>query len=151
MAPGTFVGELREYLGRWDKASKPAREKMLAEFVRHSRHMTGPELEREFGNGASLLLTRICAFLKTRVHAGDASIGTALQALAVFLGAASGHRFLLEFLDTGGLQMTIQMLTNKKIAEAASCSIPALYAHWLQPVRAGGREAGQNAQLAGVH
>jgi hypothetical protein len=60
-------------------------------------------------------------------------------------------RFLLEFLDTGGLQMTIQMLTNKKIAEAASCSIPALYAHWLQPVRAGGREAGQNAQLAGVH
>jgi hypothetical protein len=118
MAPGTFVGELRQYLGRWDKASKPAREKMLAEFVRHSRHMTGPELEREFGNGASLLLTRICAFLKTRVHAGDTSIGTALQALAVFLGAASGHRFLLEFLDTGGLQMTIQMLTNKKIAEA---------------------------------
>ena len=47
-----------------------------------------------------------------------ASAQSALQALAVFLGAASGHRFLLEFLDTGGLQMTTQMLTNKKIAEA---------------------------------
>ena len=123
MAPGTgsgalFVGELREYLSRWDKASKSAREKMLAEFVKNSRNMTGPELEREFGNGASLLLTRICAFLKTRVHAGEASIGTALQALSIFLSAASGHRFLLEFLDTGGLQMTIEMMSNNKIAEA---------------------------------
>jgi len=42
-------GELREYLGRWDKASKLARERMLAEFVKNSRNMTGPELEREFG------------------------------------------------------------------------------------------------------
>jgi len=41
----------------------------------------------------------------------------ALQALGVFLGAASGHRFLLEFLDTGGLQMTIQMIKTSKIAE----------------------------------
>jgi len=45
-------GELRDYLGRWDKASKPAREKMLAEFVKNSRNMTGPELEREFGVNA---------------------------------------------------------------------------------------------------
>lgn len=67
--------------------------------------------------GASLLLTRICAFLKTRVHGGEAAIGMALQALSVFLGAASGHRFLLEFLDTGGLQMTIQMIKTSKIAE----------------------------------
>jgi len=54
MAPHTgalFVGELREYLARWDKASKAGRERMLTDFVKHSRNMTGPELEREFGNG----------------------------------------------------------------------------------------------------
>jgi hypothetical protein len=114
-----FVGELREYLTKWDKASKPTREKMLAEFVKKSRNMTGPELEREFGNGASLLLTRICALLKTRVHGGDDPImGMALHALAIFTGASSGHRFLLEFLDTGGLQMTIHIITNQKVAEA---------------------------------
>ena len=43
-----FVGELCEYLGRWDKASKPAREKMLAEFVKNCRNMTGPELKPRF-------------------------------------------------------------------------------------------------------
>ena len=54
MAPGApagslFVGELREYLARWDRSGKSAREKMLVEFVRNTRNMTGPELEREFG------------------------------------------------------------------------------------------------------
>jgi hypothetical protein len=131
------VGELREYLTRWDKANKATREKMLLEFVKNSRNMTGPELEREFGNGASLLLTRICAFLKTRVHGREvlpdnqatpsvasratrpspAIIGTSLQAISVFLSAASGHRFLLEFLDTGGLQMTLQLMKDQTIAE----------------------------------
>lgn len=58
-ASGTlFVGELREYLARWDKASKAGRERMLADFVKHSRNMTGPELEREFGNGMSTALVR---------------------------------------------------------------------------------------------
>ena len=51
------------------------------------------------------------------MHRGTASLGTALQALAVFLGAASGHRFLLEFLDTGGLQMTLQMMGDENVAE----------------------------------
>jgi hypothetical protein len=40
-AGGLFVGELREYLSRWDKATKGQREKMLAEFVKNSRNMTG--------------------------------------------------------------------------------------------------------------
>jgi hypothetical protein len=74
--------------------------------------------ERLLLAGASLLLTRICAFLKTRVHGSEAAIGMALQALGIFLGAASGHRFLLEFLDTGGLQMTIQMIQASKNAES---------------------------------
>ena len=116
-AGSLFVGELREYLARWDRSGKSAREKMLVEFVRNTRNMTGPELEREFGNGASLLLTRICAFLKTRVHRGEVSISSALQALSIFLSAASGHRFLLEFLDTGGLQMTLGLMTNDRIGE----------------------------------
>ena len=61
MAPsGTlFVGELREYLARWDKASKTGRERMLTDFVKHSRNMTGPELEREFGNGTPRALRRL--------------------------------------------------------------------------------------------
>jgi len=57
----------------------------------HQCPAQGPELEKEFGNGASLFLTRICAYLRT-VNMTGGPVGLALQAISVFVGSASGHR-----------------------------------------------------------
>ena len=40
-----------------------------------------------------------------------------MQAIAVFVSAASGHRFLAEFLDVGGLEMVLGMLSDTKLSE----------------------------------
>lgn len=48
----------------WDKGSKTIRQKILAQLVEKLPNATGPELEKEFGNGASLILLRISAWLR---------------------------------------------------------------------------------------
>lgn len=46
------------------QGGRNVREKILEEFIAHNRNKTGPQLERELGNGASLFLTRISAWLR---------------------------------------------------------------------------------------
>jgi hypothetical protein len=53
-------GVLRE----WDKGSKSVRKRMLLDFISQNRNKTGPELEQEFAQAASLFLTRLTALLK---------------------------------------------------------------------------------------
>lgn len=48
----------------WDTADRSSRLKILLDFVERNQGKTGPQLELELGNGASLFLTRISAWLR---------------------------------------------------------------------------------------
>lgn len=81
--------------------------------------MQGPELEKEFGNGASLFLTRICAYLRT-VNMTGGAVGLALQAISVFVGAASGHRCPLSPLPSSVRLLSPQSFPNAPLLATAS-------------------------------
>jgi len=100
---------LQRELHRWDKGSKHVRVTMLKAFLVRNRHKTGPQLEKEFGNGASLFLTRISSWLRLNYLLGFA-VGLQLEAVAVFVAASSGHRFLTEFLEVGGIITVLEIL-----------------------------------------
>ena len=53
---------------------------------------TGPQLERELNNGASLLLTRVSAWLRLTYLLGY-DLALQLRAIGVFVSAASGNRY----------------------------------------------------------
>merc|ERR1711977_669780 len=71
---------------------------MLKAFLERNRHKTGPQLEKELGNGASLFLTRVSSWLRLNYLLGFA-IGAQLEVITVFVAASSGHHFLTEFLE----------------------------------------------------
>jgi len=53
------------YLTRtWDQGNKSVRQRILQEFIKDNKNKTGPQLEKELNNGASLFLTRITAWLR---------------------------------------------------------------------------------------
>lgn len=123
MAPLRSLDELRGLLSKWDHSSRPQRQNILREFIKNGRNMTGPELEKEFWNGASLFLTRICAYLRT-INMSNGPVGLSLQAISVFVGAASGHRFLVEFIEGGGLPVVADILRKESVSEVR------VFFHW---------------------
>ncbi|KAJ3124126.1 hypothetical protein HK100_011355 [Physocladia obscura] len=101
----------------WDQGNKYVREKILQEFVTSNRNKTGPQLEKELGNGASLFLTRITAWLRL-TYLLNFNISLQLQAISIFISAASGSRFLAEFLEVGGVLTVLELLGLAQIKEA---------------------------------
>ena len=55
-------------------------------------------LEKEFGNGSSLFLTRVSAWLRLTYLLGY-SLSYQLETIAIFMRASSGHKYLSEFID----------------------------------------------------
>ena len=51
-------------LEEWDKGSKAVRRQILQDFIAHNYNKTGPELEAEFAEAASLFLARLTAWLR---------------------------------------------------------------------------------------
>ncbi|KAI8922132.1 armadillo-type protein [Powellomyces hirtus] len=100
----------------WDRGNRPIREKILQEFVKHNRNKTGPQLEREFSNGASLFLTRLSAYLRLSYLLGH-SLALQMQAINIFISASSGHRFLAEFLEVGGVLTVLEILGLAQVKE----------------------------------
>jgi len=100
---------LQRELQRWDKGSKHVRVQMLKAFLARNRHKTGPQLEKEFSNGASLFLTRVSSWLRLNYLLGFA-VALQLEVIAVFAAASSGHRFLTEFLEVGGIITVLEIL-----------------------------------------
>lgn len=47
-----------------NQGARPVRERILREFIATNKNKTGPQLERDFGNSASLFLVRITAWLR---------------------------------------------------------------------------------------
>ena len=61
---GTAISNVNSLLREWDKGSKTVRARILADFINNNMAKTGPELESEFAQAASLFLTRITAWLR---------------------------------------------------------------------------------------
>ncbi|KAJ3044224.1 hypothetical protein HDV00_002902 [Rhizophlyctis rosea] len=101
----------------WDRGNHAVRARILADFVAKNQNKTGPQLEREFANGASLFLTRITAWMRLTYLLGrDLSIQ--LQAVNIFIAASSGHRFLAEFLEVGGVLTVLEILNLPQVKES---------------------------------
>ena len=60
----TAISKVHSLLQEWDKGSRTVRKQILMDFARQNKNKTGPELEAEFAQSASLFLTRITAWLR---------------------------------------------------------------------------------------
>ena len=58
------VSKVMELIHEWDKGSKSVRRQILQDFVAQNHNKTGPELEAEFAQAASLFLARLTAWLR---------------------------------------------------------------------------------------
>ncbi|KAI8613915.1 armadillo-type protein [Chytriomyces sp. MP71] len=111
--PSAFFMQLSK---TWDRGNRNMRERILQEFVDNNKNKTGPQLEIEFGNGASLFLTRVTAWLRL-TYLLNFNISLQLQAISIFVSAASGSRFLAEFLEVGGVLTVLELLGLSQVKE----------------------------------
>jgi len=58
------TSRLTSLLHDWDTGSKSVRRRILQDFVAQNQRRTGPELEAEFADAASLFFTRITSWIR---------------------------------------------------------------------------------------
>lgn len=112
----TAISKVTGLLQEWDKGSKATRKLILQDFIAQNYNKTGPELEAEFAQAASLYLTRLTAWLRLTYMIGTC-LNEQLKALQIFLSASSGHKFLAEFLEVGGVLTVLEILGLKQAKE----------------------------------
>ncbi|EGF80626.1 hypothetical protein BATDEDRAFT_24394 [Batrachochytrium dendrobatidis JAM81] len=92
----------------WDKGNRSVREKILREFVASNDNKIGPQIEKEFGNGASLFLTRISAWL--RLTQRDKA-----EALRLIQCVANSGRKYKEFIcESFGVRQVTECLSKSR-------------------------------------
>ena len=104
------LSSLQAFVAAWDGGRESTRLRLAAGFVEKYRDNANPLVERDFGQGGSLLLTRFSAWLRLSYVFGK-HLGLKLGVLSVFLRAADGQRFLAEFLEVGGLSTVLHILS----------------------------------------
>ncbi|KFP25217.1 Uncharacterized protein C1orf228, partial [Colius striatus] len=102
------IRKLMGFLQEWDHAHQAARSCILDNFIKSNIGKTEPALELEFSQGASLFLARLTAWLRM-TYMYSTCLAKLLKAIGIFLSAASGHRYLLEFLEVGGISILLQI------------------------------------------
>uniref|UniRef100_A0A452HYM4 Uncharacterized protein n=1 Tax=Gopherus agassizii TaxID=38772 RepID=A0A452HYM4_9SAUR len=110
------ISRLMGFLQEWDNASKAARSHMLDNFIKANQGKTGPELELEFSQGASLFLARLTSWLRLTYMYGI-YLDQQLKSIGIFLSAASSHRYLIEFLEIGGVLTLLEILGLNQLKE----------------------------------
>eukprot|EP00462_Mataza_sp_D1_P020624 CAMPEP_0175133208 /NCGR_PEP_ID=MMETSP0087-20121206/7513_1 /TAXON_ID=136419 /ORGANISM="Unknown Unknown, Strain D1" /LENGTH=1101 /DNA_ID=CAMNT_0016415669 /DNA_START=189 /DNA_END=3494 /DNA_ORIENTATION=- len=108
---------LQEVLLRWDKASRWARKNFLERFCRSFASATAPQLDLAFDNGASLVLMRIITWLRL-TFAFRYCLSLQLHSVHIFLKAVSGSKFVAEFVEVGGLNVLLEIISSEKLEEA---------------------------------
>ena len=109
-------GRLERFLRSWDTGTRSSRIRQLEEFIHRCADMTGPQLEEELESGASLVLARVSSWLRLSYALGH-SVALQLRAIAVFVSASSGQRFLAEFVEVGGIATVIEILSLPQLPE----------------------------------
>ncbi|KAF6026958.1 C1orf228 [Bugula neritina] len=112
----TAVSKVMNLLHEWDRGSKAVRHKILLNFIEQNKNKTGPELDSEFAEAASLFLTRLTAWLRLTYMIGT-SLTQQLQAITIFVSSSSGHKFLSEFIEVGGVLTLLEILGLKQSKE----------------------------------
>lgn len=112
----TAISKVMALLQEWDKGSKVTRKKILQDFIVQNQNRTGPELEQEFAQAASLFLARLTAWLRLTYMIGT-SLNEQLKAISIFLSASSGHKFMAEFLEVGGVLTLLEIIGLKQARE----------------------------------
>lgn len=107
---------LQERLRRWDHGNRASRLHQLGEFIQQHANASGPQLDAEMDNGASLFLARITSWLRLSYALGH-SVALQLQAVSVFVSSSSGQRFLAEFVEVGGVATVIEILRLTSIPD----------------------------------
>ncbi|XP_078264085.1 armadillo-like helical domain containing protein 1 [Rhinoraja longicauda] len=110
------ISKFMSFLQDWDHGTKDIRHQILKDFINTSKGKTSPELELQFAQGASLFLTRLTAWLRITYMVGTC-VTEQLQAIGIFLSAASGHRYLIEILEVGGILTLLEILKLKQLQE----------------------------------
>ncbi|XP_048760095.1 armadillo-like helical domain containing protein 1 [Ostrea edulis] len=110
------ISKIMGLLQEWDKGSKVVRQKILQDFIAQNQHKTGPELEQEFAQAASLFLTRLTAWLRLTYMIGTC-LNDQLKAVSIFLSASSGHKYMAEFLEVGGVLTLLEIIGLKQAKE----------------------------------
>ena len=103
-------------LRTWDGGSRSVRVKILQNFVADCNGMSAPQLERELGNSASLLLARVSSWLRLTYALGQ-PVALQLRAVRIFVGASSGQRFLAEYVEVGGLATLVEIIALKQLSD----------------------------------
>ncbi|XP_062835718.1 armadillo-like helical domain containing protein 1 isoform X4 [Anolis carolinensis] len=112
------VSRLISFLQEWDGTGKVTRSHILENFILANKGKTGPELEMEFSQGASLFLARITAWLRLTYMYGTC-LDQQLKSIGIFLSAANGQRYIIEFLEIGGVLTLLEILGLKQLKEEA--------------------------------
>ncbi|NXO49044.1 ARMD1 protein, partial [Aramus guarauna] len=110
------IRKLMVFLQEWDSAHKVARSRILDNFIKSSNGKTEPELELEFSQGASLFLARLTAWLRM-TYMYSTCLNKLLKSIGIFLSAASGRRYLIEFLEIGGVLILLEILGLNHLKE----------------------------------
>uniref|UniRef100_A0A8B9PL61 Armadillo like helical domain containing 1 n=1 Tax=Apteryx owenii TaxID=8824 RepID=A0A8B9PL61_APTOW len=110
------IKKLMAFLQEWDSARKVARSHILDNFIKSNHGKTGPELELEFSQGASLFLARLTAWLRM-IYMYGTCLDKLLKSIGIFLSAASGRRYLIEFLEIGGVLTLLEILGLSHLKE----------------------------------
>ncbi|XP_038857010.1 armadillo-like helical domain containing protein 1 [Salvelinus namaycush] len=110
------ISKVMSFLQEWDHGNKTVRSRMLTVFLTQNTGKTCPELELEFAQVASLFLARLTAWMRLTYMFGTC-LGLQLKAVGVFLSAASNHRYLIEFLEVGGVLTLLEILGQKQTKE----------------------------------
>jgi len=77
----TSISRVMNILQEWDKGAKSVRRQILEDFIVQNQNKTGPELEEEFAQAASLFLTRLTAWLRLSYMTGT-NASTAIRTSA---------------------------------------------------------------------
>ncbi|XP_054428099.1 armadillo-like helical domain containing protein 1 [Pteronotus mesoamericanus] len=110
------ISRLLSFLQDWDNAGKVARSHILNNFIETNQGRTAPELEQEFSQGASLFLVRLTTWLRFTYMTGTC-LEKILRSIGIFLSAVSSNRYLIEFLEVGGVLTLLEILGLEKIKE----------------------------------
>ncbi|ELW62156.1 hypothetical protein TREES_T100004237 [Tupaia chinensis] len=110
------ISRLLSFLQEWDNAGKVARGNILTNFIEANQGKTAPELEQEFSQGASLFLVRLTTWLRITYMTG-LCLEKLLRSIGIFLSAVSSNRYLIEFLEVGGVLTLLEILGLAKIKE----------------------------------
>eukprot|EP00038_Savillea_parva_P027914 m.62220 g.62220 ORF g.62220 m.62220 type:complete len:192 (-) comp8070_c0_seq2:2816-3391(-) len=111
-----------EVLRAWDKGGKPFRSALMSIIVDKCTGMSEAELEEQFGQAASLVLTRFCAWLRVTFGQSDTTSTQILRAIQVFVAPGISVRFIVEFVEQGGALTALEFLSTAE-GHAASKTV----------------------------